>query len=132
MTRLTLTLALAGLLLSVPGCGDSHDAVMQDTIEIMKDMTEVMESIEDEASAKAAAPKLAKLGERFREIEMRQEAVGKPTPEQEQALKEKYGDELESVMQEFMAETFRLMMNPALAKHLEDAMPKPATPSAGG
>lgn len=127
MTRTITTLALATALVLLTGCGgndpDTHDKVMRDTIDIMKQMTDVMAKITDEASAEANAPKLAKLGEQFEAIKTRQEAVGDPNEEQEAALKTKYEAEMQEAVDPFMKELFRIAMNPKLAKHLEDAMP---------
>ncbi len=61
--RMKSLLALSCLVgLSCIGCGsDSGDAVMQDTFSTMKDMTAVLKTVTDEASAKAAVPKLKSL-----------------------------------------------------------------------
>jgi Skp family chaperone for outer membrane proteins len=127
MTRTMTTLALTMTLVFLTGCGgsesDTHDKVMRDTIDMMKEMTTLMSKITDEASAEANAPKLAELSKKFEALQERQEAVGDPNEEQEAALKTKYEAEMQEVVEPFMKEMLRIAMNPALAKHLEEAMP---------
>jgi len=45
------------------GGGDSHNAVAKDFVSILKESTAILETVKDEASAKAAAPKIDALAE---------------------------------------------------------------------
>jgi hypothetical protein len=82
------------LVFAVSGCGDSHEAVLKDTIKTMDEITEVCESIKDESSAKAAKPKLEKLAEKMKDIKKRADKLGDPKGDKKEALEKKYKDDL--------------------------------------
>ena len=113
-------LSLPLLLLNV-GCGDSGDAVMTDTIATMEEMNQVLTGVKDEASAKAAAPKLEALGTRMKELEKRGNDL-KMSPAEREQLAEKYKAQLEKPVQELMQNMMRIAFNPELSKHIEGPM----------
>jgi len=128
MTRVLAPFFVTVSLVLLTGCGgadpDTHEKVMRDSLDVMKEMTQVLAKITDEASAKQHAPELAQIGERMEAIDERQDALDPPSVERQQELEAQFGEELETVMRAFMEEGMRIAMNPALNKHVEDALPK--------
>jgi hypothetical protein len=112
-------------LLTCTGCGgDSADKVADDTVSIMNEMATVMESVKDEASAKAANAKLRDLGERMKALKARQDKLAL-TPEQKIEMEKKYKDKLEPVLQKLLGEAMRISFDPKLKPAmdgLEDVM----------
>jgi hypothetical protein len=89
------------------GCGDSPDSVMQDTLSTMKEMSAVLQSVKDEASAKAAAPKLKAVGARMQDLAKRGKAMNL-SKEQETALVEKYKPQMEDAVKGVFPEMMRV------------------------
>ena len=91
---------------------------MQELVENLNAVTEVLASIQDDASAQAALPKLVPLCKRQREIWKAIKGLGNPTPEVEKTLAEKHKPRVHAVMQKLEAETQRL---PVVGKALKEA-----------
>jgi hypothetical protein len=87
---LILTGAL-GLFLTVGCGGNSGDALMKERIAAVNEMSDVLGTIKDPASAKEAEPKVKKIKDRLADIDQRWAKLSKS--EQEEAVK-KYGPEL--------------------------------------
>lgn len=105
------------------GCGgDSHEKVMGDMVGQMKEFAGTLETIKDEASAKAASDKLNKIAASMKDLKARADKLGKPSADVEKALKEKYEKDMTEVMGKFMGSAMRIGMNPELGKHVEKAM----------
>ena len=71
MRKATLAGFALALLFSVSGCGDSLESVMKDTIKLMNEKAEILESIKDKDSAEKAKPKLEALNKKKKDIEER-------------------------------------------------------------
>ena len=91
-TATALSLVIFTTLLTSCGGKDTHAKIMEDNLVLMEQVATLMEGVEDEESAKAAAKKLEALSSKFDEIAERNEAIGKPDEETEKALKKEYGD----------------------------------------
>ncbi len=124
MTKRLLAAPLAAaIMLALTGCGgDSHDAIAEDQMQVMDEMVDILSDIDDEASAKAAKPKLEKLGERMKSIEARMEELGDPPADKKAALEEKYKEKMGAVAMKLFAEMMRIGQNEELSKVLEDTM----------
>src|SRR5262245_48764512 len=86
-----------GLALLVVACSSSNspEGMMKDTLGMMNDMTATLATIKDEASAKAAIPKLEELAKKGEEIKKRaDELKTKISKDDEEALKKKYEPQL--------------------------------------
>ena len=115
-------LAIAGLgLMLCAGCGDSPDSVMQDYLSCAKEMGTVMQSVKDEASAQAAAPKLKALGARMQDIEKRQKALNL-SKEEETALQAKYKPQMEEIAKGLVPDMMRVMTMGIKDKDFNDAL----------
>jgi hypothetical protein len=116
----SLVLASVLMLLVCSGCGDSHEAVMNDQMSLTKDMLAIMQGIKDEASASAAKPKMQALAEKAKAIEERQKNLGKPSDAEVKQLQAKYGTEMEALMSKVMGEVIRISSIPGAAQQLQD------------
>jgi hypothetical protein len=96
-------LGLAVLLLA--GCGgDTHESLMDESVSVMGEMTDVLKGVTDEASAKAAAGKLESLVAEMNGLKDRIEKLGQPTQEQAQKMMQKGMEQMQK-----MAEFAQLM-----------------------
>ncbi len=126
----TRSISLCGVMLGsllLAGCGgDSHDAVMQDSIAQFKKITASLKQVKDKDSAAAQSSALKGVAAEMKAIKARGDALPKATAEQEKALRDKYEKELSQVMGEFMGEMMRVaMLGPDVQKELkslEDGM----------
>lgn len=120
-------LTIAALMLSLmplSGCGssDPHEQAIVEMIDTMEEMSGILATVTDEASAEAAKPKLEAVSKRMQASKDNMEKIGKPDKAKEEALKEKYEERMKEVMGKMMKESMRVMMNPEFNKVLADAM----------
>ena len=100
---------------------DAFEDVIKDTLSTMKDVTKVLETVKDEDSAKAAKPKVKELAKKIQALKKRSKDLGKPTKEQEEAVK-KYLPQFIEVSQKLTKESERVKKvtgGPELLKELE-------------
>ncbi|HSI36616.1 MAG: hypothetical protein ACAI43_03590 [Phycisphaerae bacterium] len=102
-------LVVLSLALVVAGCKSEHEKAMSNMIDKIKEITSVMKGITDQASAKAAAPKLKTLGEELKAMGEQAQKMKQPSPEEEKKLKEKYEKELTTAMTDLQKEASRVM-----------------------
>ncbi len=118
------TFALPFLLTAVlvAGCAsDDADSMVKQTIAAMDETAQVMSTVKDEASAKAAAPKLKELAERRRKIEEKTATVKTPPPAEQAELQKKYAARLTEATTRLMQEAMRVSTVPG-GKVALDAM----------
>ena len=112
------TLVLAGaLLLAWSFRGWAADKkefakLTEDLIETFKSATKVLTSIKDEATSKAAAPKLKEIGENLRSLRKRALDLGQPTKEQKEELKKEYKEKMEEAQKSLKKELQRVKKVP--------------------
>ena len=125
MTCALLAVALPAVALCVAGCDSkpTHDSVAHESMDKMKEMVEVLKTIKDEASAKAARPKMEKIKKEMDEIKKKADALGEPPADVKKKLQEEHKAEMEKLFGEMMQEMMRIGMDPKLAPHVKDAMP---------
>lgn len=79
--------------------GDSHDAIIDDTIALMEDMLDIVNNVKDADGARAAVSKLEALQPRAQKLADRMKAIGNPTKAKQKELMErmkKKGDEFKA------------------------------------
>lgn len=107
------------MLLVCSGCGgDTPQRVADDTIDVMKETTAILEGVKDEASANKAHDKLQAIGDRFKSIKERQDKL-KISTDDKMKLEAEYRPKMEPVMQKLMAESMRIAMDPKLSPALK-------------
>ena len=101
----------AALLLLFVGRGyadDTTESLMKEFITALTDAGNLLGDIKDEATAKAAKPKLKKAGDQMRAIQQKFEKVARPDAAKEAELKKKYQPELKEALRKFIKEAVRL------------------------
>ena len=114
-------LGLVVAVLMIGGCGgpDTHEKVMQDSLNMMKKMISIVESVDDEASAKAAVTKINALESQAKAIQARMEKLGEPTPEQDKALEAKFKSQFEEFMPKMIGVAMKVAQYPELQKAMD-------------
>lgn len=109
------------MLLGGAGCsGDSRESLAADSMSTMKEMVATLETVKDQASAKAAKPKLTSLAQEMNSLQQRQAKLPAPSEEETKALMTKQGKEREELLQKLMAEIRRTQFDPAIQRELSD------------
>ena len=120
MKRLSSLLAIS-ILVVCPGCGgDSHESLAADSVKAMKELVATLDTIKDEASAKAAKSKLVSLSQQMTKINERQAKLPAPTEADVKAMESKYGKEMEELQPKMVAAMMRIQFDPAIQKELSD------------
>jgi len=139
--RDTMRIPIALILLLVVGCGsesepepetrapaDTHEDLAAETIEVMEQYVEALEKVTDAATAEANRPRIEELRAELRSLMQRKEALGELTPEQTEALVEKYGERLQVLSQRQGQIGMRFAKEPEIQAILRPAAPE--TPDA--
>lgn len=130
MPRTAALVLLAAFLLSVPlGCGrgDSPEALFEEMISNMNEMADLFGSINDQASANAAAARLESdilpRAERWNErMERAKASIGEEAMEE---VAKQFDERIERAGERLMNQMMRTMMDPQLATSaLQEAMIK--------
>jgi hypothetical protein len=103
---------------------DSRDKVFVDQLALMTSMTGVLEGVTDKATAEKAKPELKSLTEKAEVIKARADKLGEPSQEEEEAMKAKYGPQMEAVGSKMMAQMMRLMAKPEAMAVIQQSMSK--------
>ena len=107
MKKTLASAALAALL--VAGCAsDDAESMVKQTIAALDETAQVMATVKDEESAKAAVPRLKALAERRRKIEEKMTAVKTPPPAEQAELQKKYAQPLSAATTRLMQEAMRV------------------------
>jgi len=97
------------VVLMLTAFGDSPESLLKEMLATLEEMAETMEGIEDADSAKAAVPKIERIGDRLVSIgEKMLEAGDSLSEEEEKVLEEKYKDRLAEVQRRLSKASFRI------------------------
>lgn len=125
MSRLTLTAALALLCVACGGPGiDSYEEAGEAQAEVMREMIGVLEGVDDDASAKAAAEEIEALGDRLQEIAKQISKLPPPSESELQeiiARQQEYGREFQ---QSAATQMMKIAQYPVLTEAWSNAMMK--------
>lgn len=99
MRKLTMPAIGSALACGLIGCGGENPEKLQaDMVAIMKEFADVMESVKDEESGKAAQARLEGVAAKFKDLKKRAEGL-KVSSEQKTKNDEKYGAEMSDAME---------------------------------
>lgn len=114
MKKFTATAVITAIVFLI-GCGggDTVESVSRDMIANMKTMAGIMDGISDEASAKAAIPKIEAVRTSMRECASRAKPL-KISPAEEKELEAKLGKDKVEAMQALMQARQKLDEKPQL------------------
>ena len=105
------------------GCGgDSAENVAKDMVANLNEMAGILTSVTDEASAKAAVPKIEAVREKMRECAKRAKAVGKVDAATETKINEMMQAGMTQAMQSIAVAQERLAAQPQLMAIIQPAM----------
>jgi len=130
MTRLVRTSCLLAILSIIIGCKSepTRDSVAAESVDTIEQLVVVLKSIQDEASAQAARPKLKELSDKFRQLQAQEKQLGEATKEQRDELK-KYDTRNEKALKEMIDQNARIRSDPKLSGALDELkLEEPATP----
>jgi len=122
MKTMMCMLMLAVSLLTGCGGGDSAERVFADMSANMREMSTILESVTDEASAKAAVPRIEAVRAKMRDCAKRARSVRRPDAATEQRLDAAVQAMQREVMPTLAANQQRLMAQPALMAILAPAL----------
>jgi hypothetical protein len=116
----------AGLLLAVTaGCaGDPFDINAADTLATIKEFSDVLSTVKDRATAEAAKSRLEAAVDKMHSLQKRRQALGKATPEQDAAIRQKYGMEFDMQSRRMFDQRRRVAMDKEASEVLQDVMKK--------
>ena len=119
--------AAVGLYVALRGGGvhlaDSLDAVHRDQVQAINDLADVLTTVQDQASAQKAQATLKDFGPRVQQLLKRGKAFEPISPAQQQALKQKFGDDGEAAILRLSIQVQRVRAvpgGPAVLKELKD------------
>lgn len=120
MKRL-LALSTMLMLMAGPGCGgDTHESLAAEVVPVMREMADTISTIKDEATAKAAKPKLERIAAKMKDLNTRREKLPAPTEAQTKAMIEKYGKEMEAAQRKMMGSLMAISGDPKIQEVLKD------------
>lgn len=109
--------------LLVGGCGKpNHESLMRQLFLKTREFTGVLKDVKDEASAKAAAPKLKAIATDLQKLKKEADAMGPPSQEAKARLMAKLGADFTSMMQDLKQESRRVSSDPKLQAPLKEAL----------
>lgn len=104
----TNLLLLLGVIFTFTGCGSgSHSDTVSDYMKCRVEMNDILKSCQDEASARAAVPKLQALAARLRSVATQAKKFS-PTDEEKKAMSTKLQSDT-TVKNDYVAEQQRLL-----------------------
>jgi hypothetical protein len=101
----------AVVLLALIGCS-SHVSVEKEQIAAIKELTEVLGTVKDEATMKAARSELEKRFQRFEEVAKKAKGMGRPSEEVQRQLQEELGPQKERAFDNLRNEVRRITALP--------------------
>lgn len=110
----------AACLLNLTGCGDSHEAITVETIRALDEYAQVLESVHDDASAKAAIPRVTAIGEQLASLKRRAANMGEAPKAIRDAIEDNYSQKLLAA-RKTVRETFA-KIEPEYADQLAEAI----------
>ena len=116
MSRRTLVVTtLSTFVFALVGCNKpDHEAAIKKTVSKMEELVAVMKSVQDEASSKAAAPKIRDITADLKKYQKEMKELPKPTASEDQRLKTAYEGRMRQVGADMQKEAMRIGFNPKL------------------
>ena len=111
-------------LLTCAGCNRSPETLIARQISILDETADALATIEDEESAKAAAPTLSKLQQRLRDLIPEVKALELSTEERD-ALEDEHRDAMKAALAKYqtqLARVRKLELKAGGLSHLESAI----------
>jgi hypothetical protein len=108
MNRYLPAALVLGLCLGGAGCANSREGLMEQEINLLDEATDVLRTVNTQATLDAAKPKLTELVNRHKTVSLRTKRLKKATDEEKEAMQNKYGGGLDAAKRRLSAELPRL------------------------
>jgi len=108
MRRAAMMVAALLAAVILGGCADKYESVVKEELGYLREMSEVLKNVQDEASMEKAKPRIEELAEKMRALSKKVEEMPEPSPERLKRLKAKYDKEAEKAMSELTANAARV------------------------
>jgi hypothetical protein len=112
--------ALMSVIIVCSGCGDSRESLTEEGMSTMREMVVVLDTVKDDASAKAAKPKLQALSAKMEDIGQRQNKLGAPSDAEIKVMVEKHGKEMDELGRKLSGHMLRITFDPKIKAELSD------------
>ncbi len=100
-------------LVALSGCArESFESIRKQQVATAKEAADLLGTIKDKETAEKAKPRLKQLGERWRDLQKRMDALPSPSAEEEARTKRLYEDEFEGAKARFAKEWLRVLFVP--------------------
>jgi len=120
--RSLYVMALMWGLIALAGCEKDHERVMTQTTARMKEALAVLQTVKDEATAKAAAPKLQGVAEDLKRLQQEMNHLGEADKKLKQRLSDTQGKEFIDTSRQIAAEIERVRKLPEASAALDAAL----------
>lgn len=108
-------------ILALSGCGkESFESVRKQQTATVKEAADLLATIKDKESAEKAKPRLKQLGERWRDLQKRMDALPSPSAEEEARTKRLYEDEFQGAKARFGKQWLRVLLVPGGKEALDE------------
>jgi len=124
MSKLTRWCGVLVLVAFAGGCGgkSEREQLKEQEIATMNEAVDVLETIKDEESAKAAAPKLMEIAGRVKDLKKQQNALGKPSKDEQEKLNKKFDNDRKAAHDRLVHEMVRIQRIPGAPDALKDVI----------
>lgn len=89
---------------------EEAETLLKEMMTSLGDLSKVLETVTDKASADAAASKVVELSAKIKDLQLRSEKMGEPSPEVQQALLGQYSKQLDDTLGKFMPASMKVGM----------------------
>lgn len=113
---------ILGTLLSCVACGDPHESAREEQLDFVEELVEILSDIRDKDDAIAAKDELIDLSERIKEAQAEQAELEKPTPEQREAIEEKFSERQKGLEGRLQKEMMRIFRDQSIRAELDAVM----------
>ena len=108
-------------LFALSGCGkDNYESLRKQQVATVKEAADLLATIKDKETAEKAKPRLKQLGDRWRDLQKRMDALPSPSAEEEARTKRLYEDEFNGARGRFLAESIRVAFVPGGKEALQE------------
>jgi hypothetical protein len=111
------------LVCGLGGCAKSkQEALMDEAMAALNELCDIVESVNDDASARTAVPKIEQVGARMKDLGQRWRIMGSPPSEEAERLRKKYAEPQEKLTKRFLDNQTKFGKYPVLAQPVMKAM----------
>ena len=103
---------------------DDYEKILNDQLQAMQELNGILKDVSDVDTATEKKPEIEKVATKMKGIKARADKLGKPDPETEKALKEKYEKQVQKEAKDLLGHIFRIGKDKEAAKIVQEALQK--------